>query len=92
MSKPLENQSFSQILNTLNGNENPELAFVGKDLQIKLLKDQLEFTQKQLEEKDKQLEHYKGLVKAFQELLSEYNGIQQRSQQQFQSFTQPCNF
>lgn len=47
---------------------------ISKDLQIKILQDKLEFTQKQLQEKDEQLEHYKQLVKTLNDLLAEVSG------------------
>lgn len=47
---------------------------ISKDLQIKILQDKLDFTQKQLQEKDEQLEHYKQLVKTLNDLLAEVSG------------------
>lgn len=65
-----------------NQQSEQENEILAKDLQIKMLKDQLEFVHKQLEEKDRQLEHYKGLVKTFQELLSVSGiGLQSRTPQ-----------
>lgn len=54
------------------------LSSMSKDMQIEFLKEKLDFTVKQLEEKDRQLEHYKGLVTALKDVLSEVTGRQQQ--------------
>jgi hypothetical protein len=51
--------------------EEPTAEELGKDLQLQMLREKLEFTEKQLEEKDKQLDHYKQLVKTLKDVLAE---------------------
>ena len=60
--------SFSEDNSLLNGGE------LSKELQIVMLQQKLEFTEKQLEEKDRQLEHYKQLVKTLKDVLAEVSG------------------
>jgi len=52
----------------MNGEE------LSKEMQIAMLKERLDFTEKQLLEKDRQLEHYKQLVKTLKEVLAEVSG------------------
>lgn len=47
---------------------------ISKEMQIAILKERLEFTEKQLVEKDRQLEHYKQLVKTLKDVLAEVSG------------------
>eukprot|EP01114_Cavostelium_apophysatum_P006424 TRINITY_DN1772_c0_g1_i2.p1 TRINITY_DN1772_c0_g1~~TRINITY_DN1772_c0_g1_i2.p1 ORF type:complete len:664 (-),score=198.13 TRINITY_DN1772_c0_g1_i2:87-2078(-) len=49
---------------------------LSKEMQIKILKEKLEFVNNQLEEKDRQLDHYKQLCKTLKDLVSELSGRQ----------------
>src|SRR4051812_38250868 len=53
---------------------NGEEHALSKDMQIAMLKERLEFTEKQLQEKDRQLDHYKQLVKTLKDVLAEVSG------------------
>lgn len=65
--------------NVPNSHVSPPRSFareedMSKELQIKLMKEKLDFVTKQLEEKDRQLDHYKQLVKTLKDVLSEVSG------------------
>lgn len=53
---------------------NEEEQALSKEMQISMLKERLEFTEKQLQEKDRQLDHYKQLVRTLKDVLAEVSG------------------
>lgn len=52
---------------------------IGKDMQIKILKEKNDFLNKQLEEKDRQLDHYKQLCKTLKDLVSDLSSRQRNN-------------
>jgi len=65
----LESPQFIPPQILINGEDG-----LSKEMQINMLKERLDFTEKQLIEKDRQLEHYKQLVKTLKDVLAELSG------------------